>query len=82
MNDGQEAFRRFTKQLRAVGGTGGRIPGGASGGLFAGSGLLVALVAGGFALNAALFNGGYSKVSAVFDTNHIPSGWWAPRYQV
>lgn len=60
MNDGQEAFRRFTKQLRAVGGSGGRIPGGASGGLFAGSGLLIALVAGGFALNAALFNGGYS----------------------
>jgi len=51
MND--ETFRRFTKQLRTVGG--GNIPGGK--GLFAGSGLLVALVAGGFALNASLFNG-------------------------
>lgn len=56
MNDGQEAFRRFANQLRTVGGNGGKIPGG-PGGLFAGSGLLIALVAGGFALNASLFNG-------------------------
>jgi hypothetical protein len=54
MNDGQETFRRFAKQLRTVGG-GSMPPGGK--GLFAGSGLLIALVAGGFALNASLFNG-------------------------
>ena len=54
MNDGQETFRRFAKQLRTVGG-GGMPPGGK--GLFAGSGLLIALVAGGFVLNASLFNG-------------------------
>jgi len=63
MNDGQEAFRRFTRQLRVVGGSGGKFPGGPGGGLFAGSGLLIALVAGGFAVNAALFNGGYPKLS-------------------
>jgi len=57
MNDGQETFRRFAKQLRTVGG-GGMPPGGK--GLFAGSGLLIALVAGGFALNASLFNGNSS----------------------
>ncbi|KAF9533209.1 band 7 family-domain-containing protein [Crepidotus variabilis] len=63
MNDGQEAFRRFTNQLRTVGGSGGRIPGG-PGGLFAGSGLLIALVAGGFALNSSLFNvdGGHRAI--------------------
>jgi hypothetical protein len=55
MNDSQEAFRRFTRQLR-VGKGNGRFPGG-GGGLFAGSGFLIALLAGGFALNAALFNG-------------------------
>jgi len=54
MNDGQEAFRRFAKQIRTVGGGAG---GPGPKGLFAGSGLLVALVAGGFALNASLFNG-------------------------
>jgi prohibitin 2 len=52
--DGQEAFRRIARQLRAAGGGG---PGGPGKGLFAGSGLLIALVAGGFALNASLFNG-------------------------
>lgn len=56
MNDGQEAFRRFTNQLRTVGGSGGRVPPGGKG-VFAGTGLLVALVAGGFALNQSLFNG-------------------------
>ncbi|PPQ65871.1 hypothetical protein CVT26_000805 [Gymnopilus dilepis] len=64
MNEGQEAFRRFTKQLRTVGGSGrgGGGPGGR--GLFAGSGLLIALVAGGFALNASLFNvdGGHRAI--------------------
>lgn len=56
MNDGQEAFRRFANQLRTVGANGGRLPPGGKG-FFAGSGLLVALVAGGLALNASLFNG-------------------------
>ncbi|KAJ3504780.1 hypothetical protein NLJ89_g7761 [Agrocybe chaxingu] len=65
--NGQEAFRRLTKQLRTAG---GGPPGGK--GLFAGSGLLIALVAGGFALNSALYNvdGGhraikYSRVHGV-----------------
>lgn len=53
MNDGQEAFKKFTRQLRVGGGN--KFPGG--GGLFAGSGLLFALAAGGIALNSALFNG-------------------------
>jgi hypothetical protein len=53
MNDGQEAFRKFANQLKTRGSPGG--PGGK--GLFAGSGLLIALVAGGFALNQSLFNG-------------------------
>jgi len=51
--DGQEAFRRLAKQLKAT--SGGPIPGGK--GFFAGSGLLVALVGGGLILNASLFNG-------------------------
>lgn len=57
MNDGQEAFRRLAKQLRTVRGSAGGTPGGR--GLFAGSGLLIALAAGGFALNASLFNGAW-----------------------
>jgi prohibitin 2 len=52
--DGQEAFRRLARQIRNVG---GGSPGGPPKGIFAGSGLLIALVAGGFALNASLFNG-------------------------
>ncbi|KAF8645120.1 hypothetical protein AX16_007949 [Volvariella volvacea WC 439] len=62
MSNGQEAFRRFTNQLRTVGGGGGPIPGGR--GIFAGSGLLIALVAGGLALNASLFNvdGGHRAI--------------------
>lgn len=57
MNNGQEAFRRLANQLKtAGGGSGGPLPG-APKGLFAGSGLLIALVAGGFALNSSLFNG-------------------------
>jgi prohibitin 2 len=52
--EGQEAFRRLARQIRNVGGGG---PGGPQKGIFAGSGLLIALVAGGFALNASLFNG-------------------------
>ncbi|KAH9480330.1 Prohibitin-2, subunit of the prohibitin complex (Phb1p-Phb2p) [Psilocybe cubensis] len=73
MNDGQEAFRRLAKQLRTVGGSArGGGPGGK--GLFAGSGLLVTLLAGGFALNSSLFNvdGGhraikYSRLHGVKD---------------
>ncbi|KAF8195450.1 band 7 family-domain-containing protein [Pholiota molesta] len=63
MNDGQEAFRRFANQLRTASGNGGRLPPGGKG-LFAGSGLLIALVAGGFALNASLFNvdGGHRAI--------------------
>ncbi|KAF8158358.1 band 7 family-domain-containing protein [Crassisporium funariophilum] len=65
MNNGQEAFRRLANQLRSVGGSGGGgpLPGGGKG-LFAGSGLLIALVAGGFALNASLFNvdGGHRAI--------------------
>jgi len=52
MNDSQQAFRNFTRHLRVGGGN--KFPGG---GLFAGSGLLFALAAGGIALNSALFNG-------------------------
>lgn len=54
----QDPFSQYMRQLqkRATGGRpGGGVPGGA--GLFAGSGLLIALIAGGFALNASLFNG-------------------------
>ncbi|KAG6868981.1 Prohibitin-2, subunit of the prohibitin complex (Phb1p-Phb2p) [Termitomyces sp. T159_Od127] len=57
--NGQEAFRRLANQLKvAKGGP----PGGR--GLFTGSGLLVALIAGGFALNASLFNvdGGHRAI--------------------
>lgn len=57
MNNGQEAFRRLTNQIRGGGGP-------APKGLFAGSGLLVALVAGGIALNSSLFNvdGGHRAI--------------------
>ena len=74
MNEGQEAFRRFTKQLRTVGGSGG---GGGPGGrgLFAGSGLLIALVAGGFALNASLFNGAYHSFKVSVFLTDIMSQW-------
>lgn len=50
----QEAWKRLANQLQKAGGRGG-VPGGK--GAFAGGGLLVALVAGGLALNASLFNG-------------------------
>lgn len=61
MNNQQEALRRFAQQLqRASQGSGG-FPGGSPRGLFAGGGLVIALVAGGIALNASLFNGGQSS---------------------
>lgn len=61
---GQEALRRLAAQLQAgaarsrvgTGGNGQGFPGGGKG-LFAGSGLVLALLAGGIGLNAALFNG-------------------------
>jgi hypothetical protein len=52
--NGQEAFRRLANQLRTAGGSGG---GPAPKGLFAGSGILISLIAGAFAVNASLFNG-------------------------
>ena len=59
--NGQEAFRRLANQLRTVGNNrGGPLPGGSKG-FFAGSGLLIALIGGGFALNASLFNGAFNS---------------------
>jgi prohibitin 2 len=46
-----EAFRKLANQLKNASSTGGPK------GFFAGSGLLIALVAGGIAINASLFNG-------------------------
>lgn len=46
-----ESFRKFATQVRSVGN------GGPPRGFLTGSGLLIVLVAGGFALNASLFNG-------------------------
>lgn len=65
MNSQQEAFRRFAQQLQRAsqGGGGGGFPGGAPRGLFAGGGLVVALIAGGLALNASLFNGTHDPFS-------------------
>jgi prohibitin 2 len=56
MNDGQEALRRLANQLRRAGNGGAGGPVGPKG-LFAGGGALLALVAGGLALSASLFNG-------------------------
>ena len=50
--NGQEALRRLANQLRSTNSGGG--PGK---GFFAGSGFLIALIGGGVALNASLFNG-------------------------
>jgi len=63
--DGQEAFKRIQQQLKRAAnqGGGGKIPGG-PGGLLAGGGLVAALIAGGFLLNASLFNvdGGHRAI--------------------
>lgn len=56
--NGQEAFRRLAKQLRTV--NSNPLPGG-SRGFFAGSGLVVVLIGGAFALNASLFNGVFNS---------------------
>ena len=56
--DGQEAFRRLANQLRSTSSGGGPLPGK---GFFAGSGLLIALIGGGIALNASLFNGPFNS---------------------
>jgi prohibitin 2 len=59
--NGPEAFRRLANQLKASsGGGGGPLPKGTKG-FFAGSGLLIALVGGGLALNASLFNGAFNS---------------------
>ncbi|KDQ62297.1 hypothetical protein JAAARDRAFT_121257 [Jaapia argillacea MUCL 33604] len=59
---GQDTFRRLAQQLQRGAGGGGGMPGGK--GLFAGGGLIIALVAGGVALNASLFNvdGGHRAI--------------------
>jgi len=87
--DGQEAFKRLQQQLKRATnqGGGGKMPGG-PGGLFAGGGLIFALVAGGLALNASLFNvdGGhraikYTRVHGIKDEvynegTHIVIPWF------
>lgn len=61
MNNGQEAFRRVIMQMKSAGGGRG---GGPGKGLFAGTGLLVALVGGTFVVNNSLFNvdGGHRAI--------------------
>ena len=56
--NGQEAFRRLANQLRSTSGGGSPLPGK---GFFAGSGLLIAIIGGGIALNSSLFNGARSN---------------------
>ena len=54
----QDAWRRLSQQLQRVStGGGGGGPRLSVRGFFTGSGLLLALVGGGLALNASLFNG-------------------------
>lgn len=62
---GQENFRRFVAALENQARRGGAGGGPSSRGFFAGSGLLIALVAGGVTLNASLFNGMVSPLSAL-----------------
>ena len=71
MNNQQEAFRRFAQQLQRASKGGGGFPGGSPRGLFAGGGLVVALVAGGLALNASLFNGGQPSRVFVYSNGLI-----------
>jgi|SRR5882762_2590708 len=86
--DGQEAFKRLQQQLKRATnqGGGGKMPGG-PGGLFAGGGLIFALVAGGLALNASLFNGTQFSLLLLSFCILIQflmgtSGWWSPSHQV
>jgi len=85
--DGQDAFKRIQQQLkRAANQGGGKLPGG-PGGLFAGGGLVVALIAGGLALNASLFNGARFRRDCVLFGLLIlsalrNSGRWSPSHQV
>ncbi|GBE85059.1 proteolysis and peptidolysis-like protein [Sparassis latifolia] len=85
--NGPEAFRRFAQQVqRASQGGGGRMPSGK--GLTAGGGLLIALIGGGLALNASLFNvdGGhraikYTRLNGVTETvypegTHLMIPWF------
>ena len=81
----QEAFKRLAQQLQRArqsgSGGGSRFPGGK--GFTAGTGLLVALVGGGFALNASLFNGEqYSNSSRVTTDVHpeVDGGHRAIKY--
>jgi len=60
----QEAFRKLANQLKNVSSSGGPK------GFFAGSGLLVALVAGGLVLNASLFNGKHTTFYRTGSCNH------------
>lgn len=55
----QEAFKKFMQQLQKAGSGRGGFSGGPRG-FMTGSGLILALVAGGVALNASLFNGASS----------------------
>lgn len=55
--NGQEAFRRLAQQIQRAGGGGGGPNRPGPKGLLTGGGLVVALIGGGLALNASLFNG-------------------------
>ena len=73
MNNGQQAFRRLVVQLRS--GSGGGRGGGPSGkGMFAGGGLLAALVGGSVLVNASLFNGEPSCTKRLYSARCGP---WA-----
>ncbi|KAI9443369.1 band 7 family-domain-containing protein [Lactarius indigo] len=79
MNNQQEAFRRFAQQLQRASKGGGGFPGGSPRGLFAGGGLIIALVAGGVALNASLFNvdGGHRAIQSVYgEGTHLRIPWF------
>ena len=69
----QEAWKRLANQLQKASVSGGRggVPGGK--GVFAGGGLLIALVAGGIALNASLFNGAFSCRSVPRMSHQAPN---------
>ena len=76
----QETFRRLANQLRSTGGGGSPLPGK---GFFAGSGLLIALIGGGLALNASLFNGAFnSSTFHLMYTEGCYSGWWSSCHQI